>query len=63
MEITVLEAIENAKPKPPRVHELGGGLYYTCYRITCNESLHRWQRFCPMCGQRILWEDGKNDSY
>ena len=50
-------AIEKAIPKPPRVHELGGGIYYTCYWMICNESIHRWQRYCPMCGQRILWED------
>lgn len=55
-----LDALENAKPKPPNVHELGGGIYYTCYWLACGENLKRWYNYCPKCGSRILWGD-KND--
>jgi hypothetical protein len=49
-------AIERAEPKPPDIHELGGGIYYTCFWLTCRETIYRWQNFCPRCGQKIDWE-------
>lgn len=51
-----IRALENAIPKPPQEYELGGGIYHKCYWKTCNEDLKRWFRYCPACGQRILWK-------
>lgn len=51
-----LEAEQKAIPKPPNTHELGGDIYYTCYWLSCGESLYKWYDYCPRCGQRILWE-------
>ena len=50
-----VEAIERATPKPPRVFELGGGYYYKCFWISCNEDLTKWFNYCPHCGQKIDW--------
>ena len=50
-------ALDNAIARPPRVHELGGGIYYKCYWLKCNEDLKSWNDYCPACGQRILWEE------
>ena len=55
----ILAAIEKTTPKPPRVHELGGDYYYTCYWLTCGESLKKYFNYCPACGQRIFWEGGR----
>lgn len=52
---------DNEIPQPPVVHELGGGIYYKCHWIKCNEDLKRWWRYCPSCGQKILWE-GEEDN-
>lgn len=51
-----IEAVYRAEPKPPTAHELGGGIYYTCFWLTCNETVYRWQNYCPKCGQKIDWE-------
>ena len=51
-----INALENAKPKPPNVYELGGDYYYKCYWIKCGEDLTKWYNYCPKCGQRIDWE-------
>ena len=48
-------ALENAEPKEPRVHELGGDPYYTCHWMACGESLKKWWNYCPNCGQKINW--------
>lgn len=50
-------AFENAEPKKPTVHELGGGIYYTCHWIKCNNTVHRWQNYCDQCGQKIDWSE------
>lgn len=50
-------AIENSIPRKPTKHELGGGYYYTCYWIKCGETLHRWWKYCPNCGNRIDWSE------
>ena len=50
-------AIRNAIPRKPIKHELGGGFYYTCYWMKCNESLKRWYRYCPKCGNLIDWSE------
>lgn len=52
----VAEAICKAEPKAPRVHELGGGIYYTCFWLACNETLYKWHNYCPKCGQKLDWE-------
>ena len=57
----VQKAIQNYTPRPPRVHELGGGIYYKCYWLACDEDLNKWHNFCPKCGQRIYWEGGDYD--
>lgn len=52
-----ITALENAIPQPPVEYELGGDIYYKCHWKKCNEDLKGWWRFCPSCGQRILWRD------
>ena len=56
-EAEVLIAIQNAMPQKPTRHELGGGYYFTCHWIKCNNTIHRWQEYCDQCGQKIDWED------
>lgn len=51
------QAISNYIPKEPRKYELGGGYYYNCTWLACNEPLKRYMAYCPKCGQRILWDD------
>lgn len=50
------EAINNAIPRSPRAHELGGDIYYTCYWLKCGETVTKWYNYCPKCGQKIDWE-------
>ena len=50
-------AILNAIPQEPNVHELGGGYYYTCHWLTCNNTVHRYDQYCSLCGQKLLWRD------
>ena len=50
-------AIANYIPKKPIKHELGGGIYYTCYWASCGEDIKRWNNYCPKCGQKIDWSD------
>lgn len=52
-----INAILNAEPKRPKTHELGGGIYYTCFWISCGEDLKRWYNYCPKCGQKIDWSE------
>lgn len=56
-----LEAEMKATPKTPNEHELGGGIYYTCYWLACGETLNKWMNYCPKCGQRIDWEGADNE--
>lgn len=49
-------ALLNAIPKEPQVYELGGGYYFKCPWMSCNEDITRWHNYCPKCGQRIDWE-------
>lgn len=51
------QAMINAVPQKPQKIELGGGIYYRCHWMTCGETLHRWDRYCPACGNKILWDD------
>lgn len=50
-----IAAIQNAVPQTPRRHELGGGYYYTCHWLKCNNTVTRWQNYCDQCGQKIDW--------
>lgn len=50
-------AMLNAVPQKPVKVELGGGIYYKCKWLSCGETLHRWDRYCPGCGQKILWDE------
>ena len=51
------DALLNSIPQKPRTHELGGGIYYTCHWLKCDETLTKWYNYCPKCGQRIYWSD------
>ena len=57
IEVRILDALRQQQPMPPVRHELGGGYYYTCYWLTCNNTVSRYQEYCDQCGQKILWED------
>lgn len=48
-------ALMSAVERPPREHELGGDIYYTCFWETCGENLYKWYNYCPCCGQKIDW--------
>lgn len=50
-------AIQNAIPQKPIRVELGGGYYYKCHWIKCNEQLRRWWEYCPNCGNKIDWSE------
>lgn len=49
-------AIQNSIPKKVKKHELGGGYYYTCPWIMCNNTVHRYDRYCSQCGQKLRFE-------
>jgi len=53
----IVEALTKQEPMRPVVHELGGGVYFTCHWVSCGETLYRWMNYCPMCGNRIDWND------
>lgn len=55
IEDRILEAMARQEPKEPRRIELGGGLYYKCHWISCDEDINRFMNYCPGCGQRIDW--------
>lgn len=52
----IIDALRKQEPLPPDRHELGGGIYYTCYWLICGETVTKWMDYCPKCGQRIQWE-------
>ena len=51
----IMDALLKQTPLPPAVHELGGGIYYSCHWLVCNNTIHRWQEYCDQCGQKIDW--------
>lgn len=59
IENRILEAMAKQEPKKPRRFELGGGYYYKCYWINCDADISKWMNYCPLCGQKLDWEDGK----
>ena len=50
-----INAIYNAVPRKPQRHELGGGVYYTCHWLKCNNTVSRWDNYCSVCGQKLDW--------
>ena len=50
------DALMNAVPRKPRKVELGGGYYYSCPWVSCNENITKWYNYCPKCGQKLDWE-------
>lgn len=51
------QAIQNATPKPPQRIELGGDYYFKCPWASCNTDINQYMNYCPICGQKILWEN------
>lgn len=55
IESRIVDAMKKQEPLEPRRYELGGGLIYKCYWISCDEDIKRYYNFCPKCGQRLKW--------
>lgn len=51
------EALQKQEPMEATRTELGGGYYYSCHWISCNETVSSWMRYCPKCGQRLSFEN------
>ena len=57
IEQRIIDALEKEQGRPPRKQELGGGYYYKCYWVSCNEDVNKFFNYCPKCGTRIQWDD------
>lgn len=57
------KAIQNATPQKPIKHELGGGYYYTCPWLKCGNTVHKYDRYCSQCGQRLSFDDYYVDDF
>jgi hypothetical protein len=55
IEKRIVDALQKQEPLPPDKHELGGGYYYTCYWLSCRNTVTRYQNYCDQCGQKIDW--------
>lgn len=55
IEERILEAMAKQEPKEPRRIELGGGYYYKCYWLSCDNDINTMDNYCSRCGQRIKW--------
>lgn len=53
----IVEALTKEQGKPPRKMELGGGFYYKCFWMACDENVNKFYEYCPKCGTKILWDD------
>lgn len=51
------KALSKQEALPAHRIELGGGYYYKCHWIACNESVSSWMNYCPNCGQRLTFEN------
>ena len=51
----IVEALQKQEPMEPRRFELGGGIYYKCHWLICDNDLHRYMNYCDQCGQKIDW--------
>lgn len=60
IESRIVDAMKKQEKLPPRRFELGGGLYFKCYWMKCNEDLKMYYNYCPKCGQAIDWERGED---
>lgn len=56
IEQRIVDALEKEQGRPPRKIELGGGYYYKCFWVSCDNIVTRWQNYCDQCGSRIDWE-------
>ena len=52
-----IKAIENSIPRTVVREELGGDFYYRCPWIVCNTTVHSTWKYCPMCGQKLDFEE------
>lgn len=52
----IREALLKQEPKVANMTEVGGGYYYNCYWLACNEPVKSWMNYCPKCGQRLIFE-------
>lgn len=57
IEQKIVDALEKEYGRPPRKIELGGGFYYKCFWVSCNEDINKFYEYCPKCGTRIIWDD------
>lgn len=55
MERKLTELLTRDNAMEPQRIELGGGIYYRCPWMMCNEDVNRFMNFCPGCGQRLDW--------
>lgn len=55
MERKLTELLTRDNAMEPQRIELGGGIYYRCPWVACNEDVNRFMNFCPGCGQRLDW--------
>ena len=53
--MTVEEMKIRNTPKKVIEEELGGGYFFRCPWLSCNEIVKSTWRFCPLCGQRITF--------
>ena len=57
------KAIQNAIPQKPIRVELGGGYYYRCHWLKCDNTVHPWERYCSQCGQRLTFDEYYVDDF
>ena len=56
----VNEALDDWENKTPRNairEELGGDYFYKCPWMSCNATVKRSWVACPMCGQKLMFDD------
>lgn len=44
----------------PKIHSVGKEEIYTCWFMCPNcgtEYIADWFKYCPICGDKIIWED------
>lgn len=55
IEDRIVEAMAKQEPHTPRRIELGGGYYYKCHWLSCDETINKFMNYCPKCGFKIDW--------
>lgn len=61
--MTVEEMKIRYTPKMAIREELGGDFYYRCCWITCNKIVRSDWKFCPACGQSLLFPSSDYEEY